>query len=328
MNTQKHAHPFYLFDLFGRLLKAKNIPAVIYLMLNIFVVVLVFGSLFGWTAGSVLCGIVIYLIAAVVALSPFGEWLLRHREGCKKLDTRSPEHVKTLNRLEPLFVEALERARKKQTAHLISDNIALYVKEDEDANAFALGRHTVCVTTGLLAQSDEQILGVLGHEIGHLAAHDTDLILLITVGNFIVTAIVSVFRLVIALYRLAFSVICMFLGGTDGLIGRLMTAVAGFLTLISVGLIMWLWTQLGVLLVMKTSRSAEYDADAFSCDLGYTEGLLSFFDELVAYEVGPAGKRTLRERAQIFAALSASHPATHKRIARIKERMGLDSVAE
>ena len=159
-----------------------------------------------------------------------------------------------------------------------------------------------------------EIKAILGHEFGHLATHDTDLILLMTVGNFLVSAIATIFKLVILLYKAVFSLIAMFLGGSDGIIMSLVSAVASVLTMIAVDGLMYVWTQFGVLLVMKTSRDAEFEADAFSCDLGYSEGLLSFFAGLLADEhdlVGDGG------RVKVFAALASSHPKTEKRIERI-----------
>lgn len=38
-----------------------------------------------------------------------------------------------------------------------------------------------------------------------------------------------------------------------------------------------LWTWIGILLVMKTSRNNEYMADAFSCRLGYRDSLCLLF---------------------------------------------------
>lgn len=323
MSKQKTTNPFYLFDLIAKLFKSKNIPAILYLTFNIAIVSLIFYELFFKSPIAILYGVVVYLIAAVIAISPVGEWILRLTQGCSKLKTDNPKQLAILNRLEPLFVEVLNRARSKQVDYAISDNINLYIKEDEDANAFALGRNTVCVTTGLLKHSNGEIKAILGHEVGHLAAHDTDLVLLITVGNFIVTAIVTIFKLIILLYKLVFSIATLFVGGSEGLLGRIVAGIASFFTLIAVDLVMYLWTQLGILMVMKTSRSAEYAADAFSCDLGYTDGLLSFLAKLPDSENFPSGKGSLKERTQVFAALSESHPATYKRIAKIEEHMGI-----
>ena len=54
----------------------------------------------------------------------------------------------------------------------------VYIVENPQPNAFATGRDpehaAVCVTTGLLARvNDEELAGVLAHELGHVKNHDT-----------------------------------------------------------------------------------------------------------------------------------------------------------
>lgn len=311
---------FYLLDLFSNLIgkksgRNKNIFAVIYLILNVGLVSLIFYGMVGDYTG-VIAGILVYFIAAFIALSPVGEWFLRFQQGCKRIDD-----VNLLNRLEPLFMEVLERTRSKATEYSIEDSISLYIKEDPNANAFALGRRTVCVTTGLLACSDEEIKAILGHEMGHLASHDTDLILLITCGNMIVTVIFTVVKLFLILFKLITSIVTLFLRG-DGLIAGIIATLYSFLCLVLLDLGMFLWSKLGILLVMKTSRNAEYDADAFSCDLGYADGLLSFFHNLLKEEYSFSDKSSLKARARVFSALADSHPSTKKRIDRIEKAIG------
>src|ERR1041385_4481688 len=53
----------------------------------------------------------------------------------------------------------------------------VYVQEDEDINAFATGRNyqeaIVCATTGALAAlNQEELQGVIGHELSHIRNQD------------------------------------------------------------------------------------------------------------------------------------------------------------
>ena len=300
----------YIVDFVKNLTHKKNIFAMIYLLLNVVIITLFISAVEENIWLAILYALLVYGATATIALSPVGEWLFRLFNGCKKI--KDPA---LLNRLEPLFMEVKERAQTKHEDFVIDDRINLYICEDESVNAFAMGRRTICVTHGLLSLSDEEIKAVLGHEFGHLATHDTDLSLLITVGNFIISAIVTFIRIIVAIVNFF-----MFLGGLltgeDGALPRFLHMVASLIVTFCINGVMWLWTQLGILLVMKSSREAEYEADAFSCDLGYSEGLLSFFRILQNME-HRAGKK---EKGNIFAALSASHPDTSKRIARIEER--------
>lgn len=303
----------YIIDFAKNLFRKKNALAVVYLAINVLIITLMMQMFEPNIWLCLLYGILIYGVTATIALSPLGEWYFRRTNGCKKIDDPN-----ILNRLEPLFLEVKERAKNKQTDFVIDDNIQLYISDDDSINAFAMGRRTVCVTRGLLQLNDEQIKGVLGHEFGHLASHDTELTLLITVGNFIITAIVTVIRVVLAIYNVIISIIAGILGDEGAIVG-LMHALASFITTLCINGLMWIWTQLGILLVMKSSRNAEYEADAFSCNLGYSEGLLSFFRILDHMETRSGQK----ERNNIFAALASSHPDTSKRIARIQERSTL-----
>ena len=54
------------------------------------------------------------------------------------------------------------------------DGINIKVYQNKEANAFAVADGSVRVYSGLMdIMSDEEILGVIGHEIGHVKNHDT-----------------------------------------------------------------------------------------------------------------------------------------------------------
>ena len=57
------------------------------------------------------------------------------------------------------------------------------------------------------------------------------------------------------------------------------------------------WSMIGGLLVLKTSRSAEFEADAFAVKLGYGYEICTFLDAVDSSEA-----------EGIFACLSKSHP--------------------
>ena len=68
------------------------------------------------------------------------------------------------------------------------------------------------------------------------------------------------------------------------------------------------WTQIGVLLCMKTSRDNEYLADEFSFNLGYGNALCQLLSTLPSEK--PKG---------LFANLASSHPQSEARVARLQE---------
>lgn len=295
----------YLVDFFKRTMRKSNIPVFIYLVLNIFVIALILslvmdnGNIPFWKA--LLIGIVLYFVSLLIALSPVGEWILRLQTGCKKI-----KNDEQRNFIEPIFREVYDKAKKLDPS--ISDSVKLYMNHDEAPNAFATGRKTICVTEGMLNMPVEQIKATLGHEFGHLAHKDTDLILVVAVGNLIVSAFILLFRLAIDLVHLLFVFSSVFVGGSDGVFGALISTVYHLaMTAVVVGLT-WIWTKIGVLLVMKSSRANEYEADEFSFRLGYRNELCALLDSFSGTNANG-----------LFANLVSSHPDKDDRIARLQE---------
>ena len=295
---------FYLFDFLTRMFRKSNISVIIYLILN---VALVCGFTVLFVPDNIplgiVIGIVLYLVSVTVALSPIGEWYLRFQTRCKKL-----KRAEDINRLEPIFREVYAKAKQKDPS--LNSSIQLYITDDDSPNAFATGRKTVCVTRGLLNMPDEQIRATLGHEFGHLAHKDTDLILLISVGNMFVNMLVTFFNIGLWFFDIITTIMCLFMGGEDGFMTHLFMIFSRFLAVITVNLLLRIWTGLGTLLVMKSSRGNEFEADEFAFQLGYGDQLCALLDYFSTHEQKASG---------LFAALASSHPDSHDRIARLQQ---------
>jgi len=293
----------YLIDFFKRMTRKSNIPVLIYLVLNVFIIGWVISALFQtqyWLA--VLIGIVLYAFSLLIALSPIGEWILRLQTGCRKI-----KRVDQINFLEPLFREVYENAKKLDPS--IPDDVQLYINSDETANAFATGRKTICVTEGLLQMPEDQIKATLAHEFGHLAHKDTDLILVVSVGNMIVNGIIIGIKVVIEFVNLIFSICTLFIGGREGIAASLCAALYRMMITAFVTFLTWVWTKIGVLLVMKSSRANEYEADEFAFNLGFGNELCMLLESF-GYAKGAKG---------LFANLASSHPENSDRIAKLQE---------
>ena len=283
----------YVIDFMKRLFKKNNVGTIIYLCMNMVMYIALLG---GFALPEMIpMAIFLYLICLTIALSPIGEFVLRLQCGCKKI-----KKEKYKNRLEPLFNEAYRRA--KQLDPTISDNVKLFMSKSMIPNAFAVGRKTVCVTRGLCELEDSQILGILGHEFGHIANKDTDMLLVINVSNFLLTAVFFIVRIIV-------SFVVILAGGEERPIGSILASF--FIDLLLVWL-MSLWTKLGNLFHMKSSRMNEYRADAFSCECGFSQNLYS---ALYVLEQSFGDK----EEKSVFAALGASHPDTADRLDAIEE---------
>jgi heat shock protein HtpX len=188
----------------------------------------------------------------------------------------------------------------------------LYVAPTAQPNALATGRNprhaAVCVTQGALdLLDDEELQGVLAHELSHVANRD---ILIGSIAAAIAMALTLVAR--VAMWGTLF-------GGGRGRRGN------------PIGLlVMSLLAPLAALVMqMAISRSREFEADRSGADLlGSGEALARALDRIdataraVPMHVDPAHATAyivnpLAGRRVAFAQLFATHPPTAERIARL-----------
>lgn len=298
----------YIVDLVKRLTTKNNIPVLIYLILNVFVsgfLIYLFPLMFGNSPESFLpylaAGLIIYGISIVIALSPVGEFIIRLQTGCRKI-----KRVEQINFIEPLFREVYEKAKKADPT--IPDDIGLFINADEAPNAFATGRKTICMTEGLLHLPEEQIKATLAHELGHIAHKDTDLILLVSVGNLIVSAFIVFVRAIIGIIQLLFAIASLCDNSSTGTLNKALTALGNLLVTVFVGGLTKLWTKFGVWLVKKSTRANEFVADEFAFNIGYGEQLCAILDSITASDA-----------KGVFASLESNHLDNADRIAKLQE---------
>lgn len=272
----------------------NNIVTIMYLVLNVFIITIItiifLHPTWIHSPRAFIMAFAIILAFILVALFPFCEWILKRKFGCKKIKRKEQIAI-----IEPILNEVHNKARALNPN--ISANIAIYIKgksnnmiEANDINAFALGRNTICITEGLLSCPEDQIKAVLGHEFGHLAHHDQDIFLIVTVFSFIYLII----PIIILLPILVYSSFLSFLGIAVLLI--LLILANNVLSKI----VLWLWKQ--------SSLTNEYLADEFSFNLGYGVSLSKFLDEYAedSYVKGP------------FEAMETGHSNIHYRVSRLQ----------
>ena len=190
----------YIIDFFVNIFKKKNFGTLIWIIINSILVSFFFALLLAFIIPDVheaalfAIGFAAYVLSIAAALSPLGESILRLQNGCKKITDDQ-----LLARIEPLFYDVYNRALEETPE--LNRKIKLFVCDEEEPNAFALGRKTVCVTRGLLLLSDSEIKAILAHEFGHLAHKDTDSILVITTGNLIVTVAMIILKTVVKVFN-------------------------------------------------------------------------------------------------------------------------------
>jgi heat shock protein HtpX len=198
----------------------------------------------------------------------------------------------------------------------------VYIVPDESPNAFAAGRSPkqaiVAVTTGLLERLDEEELeGVLAHEISHIRNYDVRLMTWAAVLAGSIALLANIF--------LRF----MWFGGGN----RREGGGANPLVLIAVIIGLVLAPVAALLIQFAISRRREYVADASAAELTrYPQGLASALQRISA-AAKPSARLGNQAIAHLMIAppltvrgramhLFATHPPTEDRIARLAEIAG------
>jgi heat shock protein HtpX len=191
----------------------------------------------------------------------------------------------------------------------------VFISDNEQPNAFATGRNpehaAVCVTTGLLQRvNQEELAGVLAHELSHVKHRDT---LLMTITATIAGAVAM-------LANFAF-----FLSGGRrnalGLIGVILLAVVAPIA--------------ALLIQMTISRSREFEADREGATIsGRPLWLASALQKIEAASAVTSNPQADEHPATAhmfiinplhsgaIAGLFRSHPSTAERIARLRAMAG------
>ena len=196
----------------------------------------------------------------------------------------------------------------------------VYITDNPQPNAFATGRSpeyaAVCVTSGLLSQvNQEELAGVLAHELGHVKHRDT---LTMTITAVMAGAISM-------LANMAF-----FMGGGRdrnnplGLVGMLLVTLLAPIA--------------AVLVQAAISRSREFDADKAGAEItGRPMWLASALSRIdtAAQRIDNYPADANPATAHMFiinplhggiSGLFASHPSTEERVARLRAMAGGSAV--
>ncbi len=211
----------------------------------------------------------------------------------------------------PRLYQVVERLAAK--ANLPTPRI--YIIPTDSPNAFATGRNpehaAVAVTRGLLEIcSDEEVEGVLAHELGHVKNRD---ILIGAVAATVAGAITMLARM--AYYAELFG----FGGGrSDDRRGGVLSALA-----------MMIVAPIAAMLIqMAISRSREFAADATAAEItGNPQGLARALDKIDKYskrvplQASPAMSHMYiiqpLTAGEMFTTLFSTHPPVRKRIERL-----------
>lgn len=210
-------------------------------------------------------------------------------------------------------IEPLWR-RLAQANHLARGDYIVRVLPREELNAFACGGHLVVVTTFALDElSEQELAGVLAHELSHhLGLHTVAL----TIYHWLSLPVVLFARIGFALENVARAATASF-GANSPVLGSVGKFVAAVLTVAALP-----FTG-GMLLADSAANMVghrnEYQADRRAVAMGYGRHLAAALRRVV--ELG-GSERPIGWRAR----LAASHPPARTRVARIDAllRQGAD----
>jgi heat shock protein HtpX len=196
----------------------------------------------------------------------------------------------------------------------------VYIVDNPQPNAFATGRNpehaAVCVTTGLLQRvGQEELAGVLAHELSHVKNRDT----------LTMTLVATITGTVAMLANFAF-----FFGGRNrnplGILGMLLVTL--------------LAPIVAMLVQMAVSRGREFEADRCGAELSgrplWLASALQRIDRSAEVIDNPAADANPATAHMFiinplhggFAGLFSSHPSTEERVARLKamaDKMGQET---
>ena len=228
-----------------------------------------------------------FVIAVLLWFSGFWERYVRWSLNCRPLLKNERD------RLNPLYDSVREKAEA-----FSSDNfsaVQLFINDDPSANAFALGRKTISLTSGLIDRhSDDEIMAVIAHEFGHLAHGDTTRNV-IAYGlesgavfterlalRFLVLTKIPIIGYAISIFLLPYLAIRYLIAGLDHIV---------------------------ILIGSYMSRKQEFAADKFAYDLGYGQSLYNFLTGL---------KDQVKPEDGYLARLQQTHPAPGLRLLKLE----------
>lgn len=245
-----------------------------------------------YTLGYVTSG-----VFTLIGISAIGHAFIRLFIGARKPIQREKQ------KFEPLLIEVLEKMNSIMHTDFKIENMHILIKDVKEPNAQALGSDTIIITDGLLKMaSDDELKGVLAHEVGHLYYKDSVILIAILFGSFATR--------VCAFLTIIYTAILSVLTEFKGYAILLVFLVVPILFLLPLVAINWVGQKLLNLSLLFMGRRYEYRADKLAKDLGYEIGLISFLEKVQA----------VNEHDNSFLGrIVATHPVPMKRIGRLEE---------
>ena len=220
-----------------------------------------------------------YLVFIIIAILPSAEELWRVVNGIRPLRIFAEKE-----RLQPLLKEVYVTYRKyRKETH--TQDIQLHIQESMEINAFAFGRETLVLTKGAIdLLGDDELKGLIAHELWHFHNYDTLVALFSWVANFPMVFLMK------KLHRINDSLEA----GITKFLFNVVFIVFRFIEFI------------GDLILMRQSRYQETLADALAMKMGYGKELTGALIQI--YQISMEKPKSITEM------LKATHPPITERI--------------
>lgn len=260
---------------------------------------------------ALIAALLTLIILYALVMTPLTDIYYRYRLGLRDPNEREAKRIASA-------WELVVRGTEKQGIKIPPD-LKIFVKDAGDLNACATGRNTVAIYTPMLASiiKDEEIAGVIGHELGHIINGDTMCLLMAIQGSIVFGIIRTFYKVVAWIIKKLFASLFTFLGTiwSEGnldagiILGRIIDYIFS-IPCKAVDLVFWLFIRVETAGYMFFSRQDEFAADEFSAIIGTGKGLR---DNLA--------RDAARENINKFSLeyiLQGTHPPTKERIERIE----------
>lgn len=298
--------------MYSQIDKNKSISCVMLIFFVFIVVAFTFVISYGFTGdgySGILFGFLAFFLSLFSAIFTyfFGDSLVLSMTGAVEV-TDNPDFKELNDRIETLAIKAgIPKPR-------------VYILPDPALNAFATGRdpnHShIAITQGLLnAMNDQELEGVIAHELSHVKNYDIRLMLIVSVLAGVLT------------YLADFFLRGMFFGGRgrnrdDGGLGVIMLVIAIVFAILA--------PFIGLIIQFAISRRREFLADISAVEITrYPAGLVSALKKLAADDT-PVQKATegnahmfidfpLKDAGSFLHTLFSTHPPIEERIAALEK---------
>jgi hypothetical protein len=256
----------YFFEYFESKIHEADINTIIFLLIKLIFDILVTYFIYS-TMSGIIIGAIIFVVSILYAFSDAGESLFRNKLGkSKKINNKR-------------FKRLLLKAMSISEFDIDYQKINFFLVDNNKNYLYATSRHSICLTNKFLLNSDSEILTQLLRELKHINDFDADDTLYVGVGDFYIDSFVWIIKIGFYLLSIVMRLVDIIINKIQhDNKSKLSNVVFNFGNKFTNG-ITNLWLNIGILLILKSNRTKEYESDEFVCQFGYTKELIDLIDK-------------------------------------------------